>query len=87
MDNICTTYASRQKADEGFIRTKDIFPETDMEIHKGSIVGEASLDTKVLGMSWNTEIDLLTVVVPDLACPTTKSERLSAASKPSTSWG
>ena len=82
MDDICVSFSSHEEASKGMIRTKEIFQEASMELHKMRVTGDPSPETKVLGMLWNSGTDRLAVTVPDFQCPTTKSELLSAISKP-----
>ena len=82
MDDICLHYESRDAAEEGMKRTKEIFAEANMILHKIRITGDPSSDSSVLGMKWDTESDQLAVVIPKFSCPSTKSELLSAVAKP-----
>ena len=86
MDDICISFSSHDEAMEGMSKTKEIFQEANMELHKMRVTGDSSPEGKVLGMTWHTATDRLAVVVPDVKCPTTKSELLSALNH-STRWG
>ena len=81
MDDICTTFSTRQEAQQGMERMAEMFGEANMQLHKSRVTGDSTPDSGVLGMIWSTETDKLAVVVPDLQCPTTKSDLLSAISK------
>ena len=81
MDDICTTYDTRQEAEQGMERMAEIFNQANMQLHKSRVTGDPVPDSKVLGMIWSTEADRLAVTVPDLPCPTTKSELLSMISR------
>ena len=82
MDDICISFSSHDEAMEGMSKTKEIFQGANMELHKMRVTVDSSPEAKVLGMTWDTATDRLAVVVPDVECPTTKSELLSALSKP-----
>ena len=81
MDDICTTFGSHQKAEEGMKRMSELFQDANMQLHKARRSGDSTTDTRVLGMLWNSEVDQLGVDVPKLQCPTTKRELLSVISK------
>ena len=52
-----------------------------MDLYKVRVSGDASPDSSLLGMLWSTETDKLAVAIPNLQCPTTKSELLSAVAR------
>ena len=82
MDDICLTFDEREEAVRESARLEQIFSEARMELHKVRITGDASPESSLLGMMWSTETDSLGVTIPDVKCPTTKSELLSTAAKP-----
>ena len=82
MDDLCLNFEERETAEIGIVRTKEIFSEANMSLHKIHITGDASSDASVLGLKWDTESDSLAVVIPEFPCPSTKSELLSAIAKP-----
>ena len=82
MDDICVSFSSHGEAIEGMRRTKQIFQVANMELHKTRVTGDPLPEAKVLGMTWDTESDRLSVQIPDAPCPLTKSGLLSAVSKP-----
>ena len=82
MDDICISFSSREDAVEGMKRTKEIFQEASMKLHKMRLTGDSSPEGKVLGMMWDTTTDHLAVEIPNIKCPSTKSELLSTISKP-----
>ena len=81
MDDICTTFPSRQEAEQGMERMVEVFSNANMQLHKSRLSGDSSPDSGVLGMLWNTESDRLAVVVPQSSCPRTKRDLLSIVSK------
>ena len=81
MDDICTTFHSHQEAKQGMERMREVFKCANMELHKSRLTGDSTPESGVLGLLWKTEADQLAVVVPELKCPTTKSELLSMISK------
>ena len=82
MDDICISFSSREDAVDGMKRAKEIFQEASMKLHKMRTTGDSSPEGKVLGMMWDTITDHLAVEIPNIKCPSTKSELLSAISKP-----
>ena len=82
MDDICISFTTREEAETGMERTTEIFSEAAMELHKVHITGDQGPTTKVLGMAWDTQTDQMAVEIPEFPCPTSKSELLSAVSKP-----
>ena len=82
MDDICLNFETREEAEVQMARTKEIFAEANMTLHKVRITGDPSSDASVLGLRWDTGTDRLAVVIPDFSCPSTKSELLSAVAKP-----
>ena len=81
MDDICTTFHTREEAVTGVARMTEIFADARMELHKVRTTGDGSPDSKVLGLTWSTLSDYLAVDVPEFECPNTKSSLLSAVSK------
>ena len=81
MDDICTMYDTRQEASQCMERMTEIFRHANVQLHKSRTTGDSMPDSKVLGMIWNTEADQLAEIVPDIPCPTTKSELLSMISR------
>ena len=74
---------NREEAVTGMERTTEIFSEAAMELHKVHMTGDqTSHNTKVLGMLWDTQTDQMAVEVPDISCPSSKSELLAAVAKP-----
>ena len=83
MDDICPTFSSKEEAAVEMKRVGDVFFKAGMELHKTRITGEVSSeDSKVLGLLWSTESDHLAVSVPEMPCPRTRCELLSAVAKP-----
>ena len=82
MDDICVSFKNREEAEAGMERTTEIFSEAAMELHKVHVTGDQTSNTKVLGMLWNTQTDQMSVEVPDIPCPSSKSELLAAVAKP-----
>ena len=82
MDDICITFKDKEEAQAGIERVGQIFSDARMELHKVRTSGETSPPSKLLGMLWSTETDYLADVIPDIPCPSTKSELLSAVAKP-----
>ena len=82
MDDICLPFKEREDAEVGMARTKEIFQEANMSLHKVRITGDPSADASVLGLKWDTESDQLAVVIPEFSCPSTKSGLPSAVAKP-----
>ena len=82
MDDICLTFDDREEAIKGTARVEQIFSEAKMDLHKVRMSGDKSPESNLLGMVWSTEIDSLAVTIPDIKCPTTKSELLSAVARP-----
>ena len=81
MDDICLSFRSKEEARAGMARTKDIFTEAKMNLHKIRVTDDVTPETSVLGLSWDTVRDQLAVTVPEFPCPTTKSELLSVLAK------
>ncbi|KAF0292593.1 hypothetical protein FJT64_009410 [Amphibalanus amphitrite] len=82
MDDICITFKNKKEAQAGIERVGQIFSDARMELHKVRTSGETSPPSKLLGMLWSTETDYLADVIPDIPCPSTNSELLSAVAKP-----
>ena len=76
------TFSSTDEAREAVKKTQLIFQEASMSLHKTRVTGVLSDDEPVLGLQWSTVRDELAVVVPELTCPETKSQLLSAISRP-----
>ena len=81
MDDICLPFREKEKAVAGMARTKEIFAEANMNLHKTRMTGDMMPETSVLGLVWDTKTDELAVTVPKFPCPTTKSELLSVLAK------
>ena len=81
MDDICTTFCSREEAVAGVTSLKHMFAGAHMDLHKERVTGDDVPDASVLGVTWSTRTDQLAVNVPEFDCPTTKSSLLSAVSK------
>lgn len=81
MDDICLSFGAKDEARAEMARTKDIFAEAKMNLHKTRMTGDEVPEASVLGLTWSTETDQLAVTVPEFPCPTTKSELLSVVSK------
>ncbi|XP_043197889.1 uncharacterized protein LOC122368221 isoform X2 [Amphibalanus amphitrite] len=83
MDDLCPTFGTREEAAAGMKEVSSVFSKARMELHKTRTTGDVSSeDSKVLGLAWNTETDRLAVTVPEMLCPRTRSELLSAVAKP-----
>ena len=83
MDDLCPTFGTREEAATGMKEVGSVFSKARMELHKTRTTGDVSSeDSKVLGLAWNTETDRLAVTVPEISCPRTRSELLSAVAKP-----
>ena len=83
MDDICPTFTSREAAAAGMGRVGEAFRDAGMELHKTRMTGDVSAgDAKVLGVSWDSETDHLSITVPEMSCPCTRLELLSAVAKP-----
>ncbi|KAF0291925.1 hypothetical protein FJT64_009972 [Amphibalanus amphitrite] len=82
MDDLCPTFGTREEAAAGMKEVSSVFSKARMELHKTRTTGDVSSeDSKVLGLAWNTETDRLAVTVPEMLCPRTRSELLSAVAK------
>ena len=81
MDDICATFHTRQEAEKEMDRMQEMFGAANMQLHKSRVSGDSTPDSGVLGMIWRTETDQLAIIVPDLKCPMTKRELLSAVSR------
>ena len=81
MDDMCPSFSSRAEADSGLEKMCDVFKGTSMDLHKSRMSGDDINDGKVLGLLWSTRSDNLAVIVPQVECPTTRSEMLSTVSK------
>ncbi|XP_043230696.1 uncharacterized protein LOC122385999 [Amphibalanus amphitrite] len=83
MDDLCPTFGTREEAAAGMKEVSSVFSKARMELHKTRTTGDVSSeDSKVLGLAWNTETDRLAVTVPEMLCPRTWGELLSAVAKP-----
>ncbi|XP_043209416.1 uncharacterized protein LOC122374634 isoform X2 [Amphibalanus amphitrite] len=82
MDDICLTFSSKDEACRAMEKTRVIFQEAGMSLHKTRVTGDVCEDAPVLGLMWSTTRDELAVVVPESTCPVTKSQLLSALSRP-----
>ena len=71
--DICLPFREKEKAVAGMARTKEIFAEAKMNLHKTRMTGDMMPETSVLGLVWDTKTDELAVTVPKFPCPTTKS--------------
>ena len=81
MDDICMVFSTREEACRGMEKTRQMFEEASMSLHKTRVTGDEADDTSVLGLMWSTMLDELAVIVPELSCPTTKRALLSTVSK------
>ena len=81
MDDICLHFGTKEEADLGMSRTREIFADANMKLHKVRMTGDHSPAASVLGLAWDTQNDQLAVVIPEFPCPSTKSELLSAVAK------
>ena len=81
MDDICTSFPTRDEAKAAMKRLSEVFAEANMHLHKSRQTGDAAPAEKVLGMIWRTEEDQLAVCIPKTDCPTSKRELLSNISK------
>ena len=82
MDDICLNFGRREDAEKGMSRTREIFAEANMTLHKIRMTGDPLPETSVLGLNWETKSDQLSVMIPKFPCPSTKSELLAAMAKP-----
>ena len=82
MDDICLAFHSKEEACRGMEKTRQMFEEASMSLHKTRMTDDAVDDAFVLALMWSTVRDELAVVVPELKCPVTKSQLLSAISQP-----
>ena len=82
MDDICPAFSSREEAVSGMEQISDVFSQAGMELHKTRMTGDVSEEAKVLGLTWDTGTDRLAVTVPEMSCPRTRRELLSAVAKP-----
>ena len=82
MDDICPTFCTRDDAVAGMEQISSVFGDAKMELHKTRMTGDVSDDVTVLGLVWRTETDELAVTVPQMSCPSTRSELLSTVARP-----
>ncbi|XP_043208639.1 uncharacterized protein LOC122374128 isoform X1 [Amphibalanus amphitrite] len=82
MDDMCPSFSTRAEAEAGLTKMGDVFSEASMDLHKTRMSGDDTEDEKVLGLLWSTRSDRLAVTVPQVTCPGTRTELLSAVSRP-----
>ncbi|XP_043202497.1 uncharacterized protein LOC122370716 isoform X2 [Amphibalanus amphitrite] len=82
MDDMCPSFSTRAEAEAGLTKMGDVFSEASMDLHKTRMSGDDTEDEKVLGLLWSTRSDRLAVTVPQVPCPGTRTELLSAVSRP-----
>ncbi|KAF0309810.1 hypothetical protein FJT64_019069 [Amphibalanus amphitrite] len=78
MDDMCPSFSTRAEAEAGLTKMGDVFSEASMDLHKTRMSGDDTEDEKVLGLLWSTRSDRLAVTVPQVTCPGTRTELLSA---------
>ncbi|KAF0302408.1 hypothetical protein FJT64_025501 [Amphibalanus amphitrite] len=86
MDDMCPSFSTRAEAEAGLTKMGDVFSEASMDLHKTRMSGDDTEDEKVLGLLWSTRPDRLAVTVPQVTCPGTRTELLSAQAVNRTAW-
>ncbi|KAF0290456.1 hypothetical protein FJT64_001208 [Amphibalanus amphitrite] len=86
MDDMCPSFSTRAEAEAGLTKMGDVFSEASMDLHKTRMSGDDTEDEKVLGLLWSTRSDRLAVTVPQVTCPGTRTELLSAQAVNRTAW-
>ncbi|KAF0309521.1 hypothetical protein FJT64_019375 [Amphibalanus amphitrite] len=81
-----TENSTRAEAEVGLPKMGDVFSEASMDLHKTRMSGDDTEDEKVLGLLWSTRSDRLAVTVPQVTCPGTRTELLSAQAVNRTAW-